>query len=314
MDKLVILTLNVRGLRNYRKRRDIISHFWFPVTDPRPHIFLLQETHSTADIEQQWSQEFQSRNIFFSHDTTSSGGLLTVIRSGLPFTVHHIIVRLSSLAVHCSIAGEECVIVNVYNKPTGTKDHCLKLVNWLHQTWQDAQRFPGHKILLGGDFNLQLHLSNNSYWNIQGQKIFREFLSETELTDCWSVLHPDELQHTFYAKTKKHCFVGSTLDYLFFSPLLANYLYSSSVGLQFQSDHCPLEATFLLNRNPRGPGVFRFPGYLLGDMSFCFIVTDMIKAIVTDCADDSPSLLWDKVKLAIKSRTLEYIADSRATL
>ena len=99
--------------------------------------------------------------------------------------------------------------------------------------------------------------------------------------------------YLFIPKIATTVFIGSTLDYLFVSPLLANYLHSSSVGLQFQSDHCPLEATFLLNRNPRGPGIFHFPGYLLGDTSFCSILTDMIQEIVSNCDEGPPSLLWD---------------------
>ena len=195
---------------------------------------------------------------------------------------------MSYLVVYCSIAGEEYVIVNVYNKPISRKSYRQKLVKWFNMIWLDVQHFPTHKILIGGDFNIQLESPSKDHLQVEGQKILQAFLSETELTDCWSVLHPSDIRHTFYTKNRHHRFIGSTLDYLFLSPLLANYLHSSSVGLQFQSDHCPLEATFLLNRNPRGPGVFCFPGYLLGDTSFCSILTDMIQEIVKNCDEDPP--------------------------
>ena len=40
----------------------------------------------------------------------------------------------------------------------------------------------------------------------------------------------------------------------------------------------------------------------------------MITHIVEECSDDSPSTLWDHVKLAIQNRTLEYLSPSKARL
>ena len=113
MDKLQVLTLNVHGLANYKKCQEILSHFWFPTTTTRPQILFLQETHSTKSIEQLWSCEFQSRNVFFSHETTTAGGLLITIRNGLPFTCHEVLVDVSYIILYCTIAGEQYVLTNV---------------------------------------------------------------------------------------------------------------------------------------------------------------------------------------------------------
>ena len=69
-----------------------------------------------------------------------------------------------------------------------------------------------------------------------------------------------------------------------------------------------------MSRNPRGLGVFRFPDYLLSDSVYCEVTTAMIDHIVKECTEDSPSALWDRIKLAIQSRTREYLSCSKAHL
>ena len=60
--KLKLLSLNVRGLRNKRKRRAIFSYS----KAPKGKIFCLQETYSLVEDERVWSGEW-GNNILFSH-------------------------------------------------------------------------------------------------------------------------------------------------------------------------------------------------------------------------------------------------------
>ena len=240
MDKLVLLTLNVRGLRKYKKRKDIISHFWFPPTGTPPHILFLQETHSTSECEKLWAQDFQSRNVIFSHNTASAGGLLVVIRNGVPFTVRQSLILPSYIAINCIIAGQEYVLVNVRNTLFGQCNYRWSLLDWFNKLWFDVQKFPNHRILLGGDFNVQLDAANSpSSAQRVGCKIFSAFLQETELGDCWSVLHSTDHRFTFYHNLS-HALGGLRLDYVLVSPLLLNYLFSCSIGICHLSDHCPV--------------------------------------------------------------------------
>ena len=79
MEVLTVLSLNAHGLGNYKKRQDILTHFWYPVTGKAPHVLFLQETHSSKGCEKFWGTTLQSRNVFYSHDTIRAGGLLMVI-------------------------------------------------------------------------------------------------------------------------------------------------------------------------------------------------------------------------------------------
>ena len=66
VEKIDIVSLNCRGLRNKLKRKSLFS--WL---NKYPRVILLQETHSDQSIEHLWSQEFNG-DIYFSHGTNNS--------------------------------------------------------------------------------------------------------------------------------------------------------------------------------------------------------------------------------------------------
>ena len=70
MDNLGILSFNVRGLRDPQKRKEIFM--W--LRRKNCSIFLLQETHSTTDIEKLWYADWGYKFIF-SHGTNDARGV-----------------------------------------------------------------------------------------------------------------------------------------------------------------------------------------------------------------------------------------------
>ena len=74
-DNLKIVSLNVRGLGHFKKRRSIFS--WARRT--RADLVLLQETHSTAEIELKWQHECGGQ-ILFSHGNSSSRGVAIIVQ------------------------------------------------------------------------------------------------------------------------------------------------------------------------------------------------------------------------------------------
>ena len=129
------------------------------------------------------------------------------------------------------------------------KHHREIMLNWFNTLWQNVQKFPTHKTLLGGDFNIQCESNHYTYKQMEAGSILLQFLSETELTDCWSVLHPDTIRYTYYGLSRYNAVVASRIDYFFASPLSVSYLHSCEIGIWYQSDHCPLEVNLLMHRN-----------------------------------------------------------------
>ncbi len=73
MDELNFLSLNVRGLRESKKRREIFR--WLKrYYNAKKCFTLIQECHTVKKDEELWKKEWGA-NIIFSHATTNSKGV-----------------------------------------------------------------------------------------------------------------------------------------------------------------------------------------------------------------------------------------------
>ena len=77
-----LLSLNVRGIRSFEKRECVFN--W--LLKQNADIFFLQETYSTKEIENQWRKQWRGE-LFFSHGTSRSKGVLVLVRENLDFKV-----------------------------------------------------------------------------------------------------------------------------------------------------------------------------------------------------------------------------------
>ena len=78
-----LISLNVRGINNFQKRRTIFTCCRRKNAD----IIFLQETHSKKDTETQWRNEWGGKN-FSSHGSSKLGGVAVLIRNGVDCSVH----------------------------------------------------------------------------------------------------------------------------------------------------------------------------------------------------------------------------------
>ena len=84
MNSWKILSCNVNGLGTSSKRRKL-----FEYVIKKADIILIQESHSTSDTVNIWRQEWKEcgggDNIFFSHGTSKSKGVVILVNSSLDF-------------------------------------------------------------------------------------------------------------------------------------------------------------------------------------------------------------------------------------
>ena len=84
-EKIAVVTFNSRGLRNRVKRRSLFRHLRIAQTNS---IVVLQETHSTSDVENAWQSEWGGR-IFFYHGIESGQvGVAIMIQSSFSADVN----------------------------------------------------------------------------------------------------------------------------------------------------------------------------------------------------------------------------------
>ena len=77
-----MISLNVRGIGNFRKRRAMFT--W--CRKQKADVIFLQETHSTKNCESQWKKEWDSL-ISFSHGTSNARGLAVLFKSKLDIVI-----------------------------------------------------------------------------------------------------------------------------------------------------------------------------------------------------------------------------------
>ena len=116
-----MISLNTRGLRNHNKRKAVLR--WLEKS--KYDVVLLQETHSTQEIEKLWHEDWKGP-IFFSHGTSNSKGCCILISSSLDFKP--LSIKMDSdgrfLILQCLIADEIISIVNVY-APNKESEHLI---------------------------------------------------------------------------------------------------------------------------------------------------------------------------------------------
>ena len=79
-----LLSLNVRGIRNYKKCRKTLN--WLVKHGGNRGISFLQETHSTPDVENEWKQRFRG-DVYLSHGTSLSKRVAILVGEKLDYKV-----------------------------------------------------------------------------------------------------------------------------------------------------------------------------------------------------------------------------------
>ena len=75
MTTISVVSFNVRGIRNRQKRRTVFRHLHLKY--PK-HVICIQETHSTAEVEQLWKNEWGSM-VLFSHGSALVAGVAILL-------------------------------------------------------------------------------------------------------------------------------------------------------------------------------------------------------------------------------------------
>ena len=111
MAKGKLMSLNTRGLSNFRKRRTIFT--W--LRKQKPDIVFLQETHSTQGNEVMWKSEWGA-TLFCSHGAHNARGVEILIRNNFDCTVKKCIVNSNGgfIMLKVLLGGEPALLVNVY--------------------------------------------------------------------------------------------------------------------------------------------------------------------------------------------------------
>ena len=147
-----LISLNVKGLSNFRKRRTIF--LW--CRKRKADLVFLQETHSIAATENQWRNEWGAEMIS-SHGSSNSRGVAILFKNGTDCSITHKIVDPKGryIILKACIQDKDYVRVNVYAPNKLYKDQVNFFSNLL-SILQNENLDSLDNIILGGDLNLSL--------------------------------------------------------------------------------------------------------------------------------------------------------------
>ena len=146
------ISLNVRGINNFRKRRTIFT--W--CRKQKVDVIFLQETHSTKDNELLWIRKMGRSFFFCSHRVNNSRGVAILIRNNFDCSVEEIVTYADGryIMLNVLLKGERTILVNIYGP---NRDN--KLVDFYHSVLKSIKinDFDTENIIMGGYFNCPLN-------------------------------------------------------------------------------------------------------------------------------------------------------------
>ena len=150
-DVFKLVSLNVKGLSNFKKRRTMFT--W--CRKRKAYIIFLQETHSTIKTDTQWKNEWGA-DIITSHGSSNARGVSILIKNGFDCTIHQkILDPLGCFIIFkADIKDKTYVLINVY-APNKDKD-IISFFNNLLATLQEENLDSEDNIIIGGNFNCPL--------------------------------------------------------------------------------------------------------------------------------------------------------------
>ena len=303
-----VLTLNVRGLRNVKKRKGLFT--WLKKHHKLENsIVLLQETHSVPEDENVWKNELGS-DIIFCHGTNLSRGTCIL----LPNEEIKIVNiekcnfgRYVGIEIDLNNEDEDHLfIMNVYFP---TQDQKKDQIQMTKQISEILEKYMDCTLVIGGDFNVCFDPVLDKYGDADNFSEYRSSLKglcdHLNVIDVWRLLNPDVRRYTW-----RQCnpLRQSRLDYIFTSVHLMYNIQGLEILPSYKSDHSLVKLSLKKrDTHRRGPGFWKFNNSLLQDPIYVSYINEWLEQFIEQYSDETnKSNVWDIIKCEIRRVTIAY--------
>ena len=304
-DDLKIISYNVRGLNNNRKRFSIYNFLKRCNCD----IAFLQETYSSKDAEIKWVQDWGGSGVFV-HGTKHSKGVAILFRRLLDVEI--LSVRRDTqgrfIILKCKVQDEPFNLINIY-APNRENDQVQFTTDLIKVMVLEGISNVDNNII-GGDWNVALDDKLDKLGGITNikhkslEKIV-ELKSLYDLEDVWRLKHENIKRYTWRQKTPRiHC----RLDYFLIFRQVLDYTVKSDIMPSILSDHSPVLLVLKYLPEPQlGAGTWKLNTSLLNLENY--VVS--IKQKLTDWLDmykdlTNENLKWEIIKYEIRQFSIKF--------
>ena len=305
-DALKLVSLNVRGISNFRKRRAIYT--W--CRKKNANFTFLQETHSKKEIELQWKNEWGAE-LIMSHGSSNSCGVAILFKKGVDCVIHNKILDPMGryIILKAEIQDKMYVLINIYapNKDKGI----IHFLNNLLTTLQKENLDEEENIILGGDFNCPLNtlLDKKGGVMIPRKSVVASIVcmqNELDLVDIWRVKNPVTKSYTW---SQNSPMILCRLDYWLISNNLQDLVALVDIIPAIKTDHAAI--TLDLNNSDnsiKGPGLWKMNCALLEDENYINDVTEKIPFWLDEGRKDLSDnrTIWDWLKFNIRTHAIQH--------
>lgn len=305
-DRVKYISLNVRGISNFRKRRSIFH--W--CRSQNANLIFLQETHSTVEQESQWKKEWGVNKMFFAHGSHNSRGVAILIKKGTDIQVKQSVIDPLGrfVILEAEVGDKKLVIANIY-APNNDRES-VKFFRQVNLIMKEKNLDIEENIIIGGDFNCPLNpfVDKKGGIMIPRQSVINaieEIQTDFDLHDIWRIKNPNTLSYS-WGQSKP--FIFCRLDYWLISNNLRDYVTNVDIIPAIKTDHSAiyLEIQDTLE-SCKGPGFWKLNTSLLSNEKFIETMESNIPSWIEDSNDIIDNRLkWDFVKYKIRKESIQF--------
>ena len=271
-----IISCNVRGLGNCHKRKEIFHK----LKVNNYHIVLLQETHSTPQIEKLWKTEWGGGQALYCHDTSKSRGVAILIDRSLNTKIHKAIKDKVGryLILDITIEQERFTLANCYGP---NKDDPI----FFEEFFDNIQELENLEKSIGGDFNTVLNEQDKKggpppAFKKSIQSITNK-ISALDLCDIWRIKNPNLFQFTW-----SRAGMFERIDYFLISTVFTQRVENVSIKPAHKSDHStPTITLLLIIQFDKGNGYWQFNTSYLKNVDYIQEIKEKINKITNELSD-----------------------------
>ena len=304
-----MISLNVRGINDFKKRRSVFR--WLKKKEA--DICFLQETYSTPEVVAYWRHQWTGHMVFV-HGTNHSRGTAILFKPGLDVKVQETFTDDTGRVIIISavVQGTGFKLVNVY-APNSDSDK-IKFFKYL------KRRFTKHlkvsdNIIIGGDFNTVLDPKLDKKGGSQTQstaqketvRIIESLKEELGINEPWRRKHPMERRYTWKGKRGNEI-IHSRLDLWFISDSLYDNIEKVEIIPSILSDH---SAVYLhlksIPKSDKGKGYWRLNNSFLSEEAYINGIRTGAEEWQAECEQFTDERMkWEYVKYKIRQFSIQY--------
>ena len=304
-DDFKLLSLNVRGLSNFKKRRAMFT--W--CRKQKASVIFLQETHSTADKEKQWKAEWGAP-IEFAHGSSSARDAAILLCNGFDCKIKRKIVDPMGryIGKEAEIKDENFLLFNVYapNNDSPSAKFYEHIVNVLKKEDQIYE----NRMIIGGDFNCPLNPTLDKMGGLLTTR--KKIVDQIEymqnlfnVHDVWRIKHPSQKSFT---RSQKSPFIFCRLDYWLISDSLYDMVGNVDIVPAIKTDHSAIILQLhKIEEGVKGPGFWKMNTSILNDAAYIDEVKKKVLLWREEAKEVSDKrVTWDWIKYNVHLFSIDY--------